>query len=108
MLPFIGDWHTLKNLMKIYLDDGLREMAHLFYQVILARVVSETFLEFKLMLYTPVNSYGNVGRLLPFYGTLTQNKDVMTLKICSINITTQLSQNHPTKPNKAYMYGWFD
>ena len=45
LLPFIGDWHALKNyqlmLMKIYLDVGLREMVHLFHQGILARVVSE-------------------------------------------------------------------
>ena len=44
-----------------------------------------------LMLYVPVNSNGNVGTLPPFYGTFTQHKDVIALKICFINITTQLS-----------------
>ena len=28
---------------------------------------------FELMLYVPVNSYGHVGTLSPFYGTFSQN-----------------------------------
>ena len=33
--------------------------------------------------------------------TFTQNKDVMTSNKC-------LKYNHSTKPQNAYMYGWFD
>ena len=33
---------------------------------------------FEMMLNIPVNSYGHVGTLLPFYRTFTQNEDVMT------------------------------
>ena len=33
---------------------------------------------FELMLYVPVNSYGYVGTLPPFYRTFTQNEGVMT------------------------------
>ena len=32
------------------------------------------------MLNVPVNSKGHVGRLPPFYGTFTQNEDVMKNK----------------------------
>ena len=56
---------------------------------------------FELMLYVPDNSYGHVGMLLPFYGTFTQNEDVMTSHKC-------LEYMHPTKPQKAYTYGWLD
>ena len=45
---------------------------------------------FELMLYFPVNSKGHVGTLPPFYGTFTQNVDVMTSNKC-------LKYNHPTK-----------
>ena len=38
-----------------------------------------------MMLYVPVNSYGHVGMLHPFYGTSIQNKDVMTSKKCFKN-----------------------
>ena len=47
---------------------------------------------FELILYVPVNSNGHVGTLPPSYGTFTQHYDVMTLKMCFIKITTQLSQ----------------
>ena len=48
---------------------------------------------FELMLGVPVNSYGHVGTLPPFYWTYmyTQNKDVMTSK-------NRFKYNHPTKP----------
>ena len=36
-----------------------------------------------------------------FYGTFIQNEVVMTSNKC-------LKYNHPTKPQKAYTYGWFD
>ena len=49
----------------------------------------------------PVNSLGHVGKLPPFYGTFTKNKDVMTSN-------KFLKYNHPTKPQKAYTYEWFD
>ena len=35
----------------------------------------------------PVNSNSHVGTLPPFYVTFTQHKDVMTLKMCFINVT---------------------
>ena len=44
---------------------------------------------FELMLYVPVNSC-HVGTLSPFYGTFTQNENVMTSTSAS-NITIQLS-----------------
>ena len=36
------------------------------------------------MLYVPVNRYGHVGMLpgVPFYGTFTQNENVMTFFKC--------------------------
>ena len=39
----------------------------------------------------PVNSYCHVGTLAPFYGTLTQNVDLMTSKNC-------FKYNHAVKP----------
>ena len=52
------------------------------------------------MLYVPVDSNGYVGVLPPFYGTFTQHSDVMTLKMCFINITTQayICEDGLTKP----------
>ena len=52
---------------------------------------------FELMFKVPVNSLGHVGTLPLFYGTFTQHDDDKCLKY-----------NHPTKPQKAYTYGWFD
>ena len=46
------------------------------------------------MLYVPVNSYGHVGTLPPFYGTFTQIEDVITSN-------KGLKYNHPIKPQKA-------
>ena len=54
------------------------------------------FCLFELMLYIPVNRKGHVGRLPLFYGTFTQNEDVMTSYKC-------LKYNHPTKP--TYVLG---
>ena len=45
---------------------------------------------FELILNVPVNSYGHVGALPPFYGTLTKNEDGMTTKTF-LKITTQVS-----------------
>ena len=59
------------------------------------------FCLFELMFYIPVNSQGHVGRLPPFYGTCTQNEDVMTSNKC-------LKYNHPTKAHKAYTYERID
>ena len=42
---------------------------------------------YELMLCVPVNSYGHVGTLPPFYGTFTPNQDVMTSKKCFEYIT---------------------
>ena len=39
--------------------------------------------------------------LPPYYGTFTQNEDVMTSNKC-------LKYNHPTKPQMSYTYEWFD
>ena len=38
----------------------------------------------ELILYVPVNSNGHVGTLSPFNGTFTQQKDVMTFKMCTM------------------------
>ena len=46
---------------------------------------------FELMLSVQVKSYDHVGTLPPFYGTYTQNYDVITSKNC-------FKYNHPTKP----------
>ena len=56
---------------------------------------------FELMLCVPVNSQGHVGTLPPFFGTLTQSENVITSNKC-------LKYNHPTEPQKANTYGWFD
>ena len=56
---------------------------------------------FELMLYVPVNNNDHVGTLPPYFGTFTQHYNVMTLKMCFINITTQANQY-------VYIYGWFD
>ena len=48
---------------------------------------------FELMLNVPVNSYGHVGTLPPFYGTFTQNQDVITSK-------KYLKYNHPSQPKR--------
>ena len=48
---------------------------------------------FELVLYVLVNIQGHVGTLPPFYGTFTQNEDVMTSYKC-------LKYNHPTKPKR--------
>ena len=37
---------------------------------------------FDLLLYIPVNSYGHVGTMPPFYGTSSQLWDVMTYEMC--------------------------
>ena len=37
---------------------------------------------FELILYVPVNSYGHVGTLPPFYWTSTQHQNIMTPKMC--------------------------
>ena len=43
VLPYIGDWHVLKNylsiLMKIYADAGLKDLVDLFHQGILSKVL---------------------------------------------------------------------
>ena len=45
LLPYIGDWHALKNyqsiLMKIYLDACLKEMIEILHRGVLFKVVSE-------------------------------------------------------------------
>ena len=45
LLPYIGDWHALKNyqliLMKIYLDSGLKELIGLFHHGVLFKVVAQ-------------------------------------------------------------------
>ena len=46
---------------------------------------------FELLLYVPVNSNGQVGTFPPFYGTFTQNEDVMTSRKC-------LKYNRLSKP----------
>ena len=44
----------------------------------------------ELMLNIPVNSYGHVGTLSPFYGTFIQNKDIMASTKCfKYNPTTK-------------------
>ena len=65
------------------------------HEVVVCSCMLFYFCLFELMLYVPVNSYGHVGMLHPFYGTFNQNKDVMTSKKC-------FSYNHPSKatPNK--------
>ena len=41
---------------------------------------------FELLLNIPFNSYGHIVTLLPFYGTFTQNKDVVLSKKCFMYI----------------------
>ena len=54
---------------------------------------------FELMLNVTVNIKGHVGTLPPFYGTFTQNEDVMISNKC-------LKYNHPTKLHRLiYMNG---
>ena len=55
------------------------------------------FCMFVLILNLLVNSYGHAGALPPFYGTFTQNKDVMTSKKC-------FKYNLPSKPSRLIMY----
>ena len=57
------------------------------------------FFLFELILYVPVNGYGHVGMLPPFYGTLTLHDDIMTSKKCS-NANTQVSHK--------CLYVWMD
>ena len=55
---------------------------------------------FELMLYVPVRSLGHIGTLPPFYGTFTQNEDVVTSN-------KRLKYNHQSKPQRLVcMDGW--
>ena len=55
----------------------------------------------ELMFNVPINNKGHVRTLPPFYGTFTQNEDVMTSNKC-------LKYNHPIKPECLIVLdGWF-
>ena len=45
---------------------------------------------FELMLYIPVNTYGHVGTLPPFYVTFTPKSGCHDIQTSASNITTQV------------------
>ena len=64
--------------------------------LLMGQAANEYVCLFGLLLNAPVNSYGHVGKMPPFYGTFTQNEDVMISNKC-------LKCNHTSKPQKAFL-----
>ena len=62
-------------------------IAHAMYMQHFVQFILKTFFmfisfSFELMINVLVNSHGHVGVLPPFYGTYTQNDNVMTSNKC--------------------------